>query len=116
MVCMVLAACSLSVVGTAGAVEPSIPSAAVEAQGTEIIPMANRLALNDPIVRKSESWEQETGYGSYRVSEQCHRPTNDGDHHQPVCFGLTHLLRSRQQQQDVYGERCSFCFGGGCFL
>ncbi|MGM9564508.1 hypothetical protein [Evtepia sp.] len=29
--------------------------------------MANRLALNDPIVRKSESWEQDRGYGSYRV-------------------------------------------------
>jgi len=35
-----------------------------------------------------------------------HQPTDDGDHHQPVRFGSTHLLRSRQQQQDVYGEWC----------
>lgn len=67
MVCTVLAACSLSVVGTAGAVEPSIPSGAVEAQGTEIIPMANRLSIDKSITRKSESWEQDRGYGSYRV-------------------------------------------------
>ena len=67
IVCTVLAACSLSAVCVAGAVEPSSPSGAVEAQGTEIIPMANRLSIDKAITRKSESWEQDKGYGSYRV-------------------------------------------------
>lgn len=67
MVCTVLAACSLSVVGTAGAVEPSIPSGAAEAQGTEIVPMASHIGLDVSITRKSESWSQNSGYGSYRV-------------------------------------------------
>lgn len=67
MVCTVLVACSLSAVCVAGAVEQSIPSEAVEAQGTEIIPMANRLTIDMAITRKSESWHQDSGYGSYRV-------------------------------------------------
>ena len=67
MVCTVLAACSLSVVGTAGAVEPSIPSGAGEAQGTEIVPFASHIGLDVSITKTSESWSQNSGYGSYRV-------------------------------------------------
>lgn len=67
MVCTVLAACSLSAVCVAGAVEPTTPAAAAEVQGSAIVPMSNALAMNKSITRKSESWEQENGYGSYRV-------------------------------------------------
>ena len=45
MVCAVLAACSLSAVCVAGAVEPTNPAAAAEVQGSAIVPMSNYLAL-----------------------------------------------------------------------
>lgn len=60
LVCLVLAVCSLSVVGTAKAAEVD--------PGTEITPMANRLVINKlAITRESESWYQQSGYDSYRV-------------------------------------------------
>lgn len=66
MVCAVLAACSLSTVCVAGAVEPTTPAAA-EVQGSAIVPLASHIGLDASITRKSESWSQNSGYGSYRV-------------------------------------------------
>lgn len=67
LVCLVLAVCSLSVVGTAGAVETTEVPALSESQNTEIQPMASHIELDAAIRKTGLAWIQPRGYGSYRV-------------------------------------------------
>ena len=67
LVCLVLAVCSLSVVGTARAVETTMLPAVLGAQSTEIQPMASHIGLDAAIKKTGLSWMQTRGYGSYRV-------------------------------------------------
>lgn len=57
--CMILMVCILSSTCVVGAAETDV--------GEGAVPMANKLVLNNPIIKKSISWYQSSNYTSYRV-------------------------------------------------
>ncbi len=59
LLCMILVAIALSSVCVVGAAEADTVG--------EIVPIADKFALNDPIVGKSNSWYQSKRYTAYRV-------------------------------------------------
>lgn len=67
MLCTVLAACALSTLCVAGAVETAAPAAAAEVPTMGVVPMASHIGLDTSITKKSVSWTQTSGYESYRV-------------------------------------------------